>query len=232
MNHIQEEFLRNELTWLKSLSCEIHSTENYIVVKSDFSQSEDFNFILPRKIVQEKDLYKVMDQYKIKYLKIATPTLIDLKLNPAMICLKTHDLNFKASAPLSNFRKLCNKKKGIWLSDSIPWKYSTPSNRFFSQNIVPFTICFNQYEIGQVCLVILNNNIGIYDLEIYKEFQKQGLGNNFLKELLSMNNESDIGNIFIQTWNENTIARRLYSSNGFNVVGKYRYYTYAEELYY
>ncbi len=51
MNLIQEKFLQNELVWLKSLLCEIHLTENYIIVKSDFSKSEDFNFIFLRKIV-------------------------------------------------------------------------------------------------------------------------------------------------------------------------------------
>ncbi|HGT1241577.1 TPA: GNAT family N-acetyltransferase, partial [Enterococcus faecium] len=216
MNLIQEKFLQNELVWLKSLSCEIHSTENYIIVKSDFSQSEDFNFIFPRKVVQEKDLYMIMDQYKIKYLKIATPTLIDLKLTSAMTCLKTYDLNFNANASLSNFRKLCSKKKGIRLSANIPWKYNDLPNRIFSSNVVPFTICFNQYEVGQFCLVILKSNIGIYDLQIYKEFQNQGFGNEFLEELLLVKNELEIGNIFIQTWNQNIIAKQLYSSKGFN----------------
>ncbi|WP_407960431.1 hypothetical protein [Enterococcus faecium] len=107
MNLIQEKFLQNELVWLKSLSCEIHSTENYIIVKSDFSQSEDFNFIFPRKVVQEKDLYMIMDQYKIKYLKIATPTLIDLKLTSAMTCLVymiyRYIKNFKIKALEMNF---------------------------------------------------------------------------------------------------------------------------------
>ncbi|MFD2728418.1 GNAT family N-acetyltransferase [Enterococcus camelliae] len=89
-------------------------------------------------------------------------------------------------------------------------------------------MCFNQYEVGQVCLVMFDNHIGIYDFEIYKEFQKQGFGNEFLKELLLTNNESDIGNIYIQTWNQNIIAKQLYSSNGFSVIGKYHYYMVTE----
>ncbi|HGT1247375.1 TPA: hypothetical protein ACMV4W_002591, partial [Enterococcus faecium] len=59
--------------------------------------------------------------------------------------------------------------------------------------------------------------------------QNQGFGNEFLEELLLVKNELEIGNIFIQTWNQNIIAKQLYSSKGFNVIGKYQYYTYTEE---
>lgn len=50
-----EDFLRNELIWLASIRCEIIENDSYIIVKNKTINTEDFNFLFLKKIIDERN---------------------------------------------------------------------------------------------------------------------------------------------------------------------------------
>lgn len=89
-----EDFLRNELIWLASIRCEIIENDSYIIVKNKTINTEDFNFLFLKKIIDERKLIRIMKNHHLQFLKV-TENIDQVYVN--FIKLSTTDINYVAN---------------------------------------------------------------------------------------------------------------------------------------
>ncbi|ADA65451.1 Hypothetical protein NCDO2118_1814 [Lactococcus lactis subsp. lactis NCDO 2118] len=89
-----EDFLRNELIWLASIRCEIIENDSYIIVKNKTINTEDFDFLFLKKIIDERKLIRIMKNHHLQFLKV-TENIDQVYVN--FIKLSTTDINYVAN---------------------------------------------------------------------------------------------------------------------------------------
>lgn len=218
--NLNKKFLKNELIWLASIGCEINETDFYIIVKNKLIKTEYFNFLLLKKSISERKIIKIMKNHHLQFLKVAEK--IESYTN--FIKESTEDINYVASYNREALDFLMRKRDNLYLSSEKKWAVIFPQDRLFSKTIVPYTICWGSDRIGKICLVFLDDTIGIYDFEIYPPFRNKGYAKQFFLSLLNRGSNSQVGQVFIQTWRENISANTLYLSQGFKVLEHYYYF--------
>lgn len=216
-----EDFLRNELIWLASIRCEIIENDSYIIVKNKTINTEDFNFLFLKKIIDERKLIRIMKNHHLQFLKV-TENIDQVYVN--FIKLSTTDINYVANYNKKALDFLKEKSDGLYLSSEKKWVAIFPQERLFSKNIIPYNIYLGNDIVGKVCLVFLGETIGIYDFEIYPPFRNMGYAKQFFLLLLDRNKNSEKQKVFIQTWRENISANTLYLSQAFKVFDNYYYF--------
>jgi len=208
---------------MHSIGCEIHDRDDIIVVRNKNIPAEDFNYIQPKISLPIERVICYLTKYRLKYLKITNDYQLPkdffniFKKNPI------EDYNYYSLYSKNKLISLLKKDCCLYLDNGITWRSIHPLNRKFYKNIIPYSICYKEKPVGRVCLVHYENSIGLYDFEIYEEYQNQGIGKKFLAFLCD-NNSSDNNIAFIQTWSGNKVAKRLYENAGFRLISSDSYY--------
>lgn len=219
--NLNENFLRNELIWLDSIGCEIFESEFYIIVKNEVIKTEDFNFIFLKKMMEEEQLISLMQSHKLRFLR----TIDDVTASYLRFYrMPTSDINYVAFYNEEALERLQKQGNDLYLSLEKKWTAIFPKERIFSKTIIPYTLCLGDLVIGKVCLVFSDENIGIYDFEVYPSFRKKGYAKLFFSLLLSKGKNMKKGEIYIQSWRENIPANNLYLSEGFKFMSNYYYF--------
>ncbi|MDD2805762.1 MAG: GNAT family N-acetyltransferase [Elusimicrobiales bacterium] len=101
-------------------------------------------------------------------------------------------------------------------------RQSDANRDFTAGDFSPVKFFKGQAEAGRVNLLTSGKFVGIFDLFIKKEYRGAGLGRAFLRELLRSKQRNSF---FIQTWEDNSAALKLYLSLGFKIVDRYLYFS-------
>lgn len=213
-DNVSFKIMNNEIEWLKSIGCEIQYQDGGIKIEREDLQTEDFNFFVGSS--QSESCIR-LSQMMLGFEK-EEAHLLSLKYEKQ----KVYDINYffsnRAGTPFDNMYIFEDIPFEKWGNDGV----ARNSNRFTKY----YNIWYKEKNIGKFS-VIVTNIVGIYDFEIFNEYQRLGHGVNVLRAIMSQTKYD----LYIQTWSENDGARRCYEKAGFKEYEiLYRYNIPAKEI--
>lgn len=215
--------INNLIYWMKSIGCNVLITDNYISVNRPDFNGSDFNFCLPlssnAEIYDSKHIkIDIFDKSKAHSL-MNNGYIRDDSSDIQLIRYKESNCSFK----LENIFISNNNELHLRIADFKEWCSDTYNiSRVFDDVVKPYFIYNSKNEkIGKICLCYYADILGIYDFEIFKEYQSHGYGYKALDLVYQISNTS----VFIETWEENAQALRLYKKSGFEIVDQLCTYT-------
>lgn len=110
--NLNKKFLKNELIWLTSIGCEIIETDSYIIVKNKLIKTEDFNFLLLKRIIPEIKIIKIMKNHHLQFLKVAEKIVSYTNF----IKERTEDINYVANYNREALDFLMKKSDNLYIS--------------------------------------------------------------------------------------------------------------------
>lgn len=216
-----------ESVWLEHIGCKFKKADCGFSVSNPHNTSEDFNYFLLKKlppkainfptikIRQSDDKNLLLSKYLMEK-GFEKTTCDDVQLVYRSSC------QLADSSPPVHFDPAGLK---VEISEPKDWiennKYDL--NRDFSVGAFsPVKLVRDKTVIGRANLLRLKRFIGIFDLFIEKKRRGAGIGRWFLAHLL----RNEAGELyFIQTWEKNSAALKLYTSLGFKIADRYLYFS-------
>lgn len=193
-----------------------------IIFKSDLVVFESF---------EDTNILSIVKQFKMTRIRLTKLMMMDTHISYK---------NTKFRAEFDMFRKNKDEKRRRDIQNLI----------FNEDSRVPLStqdIFFDEkqdYYVDDLCVFIKvdNKTIGygqvIYNREVFmivnfgiiEEYRSKGYGRELIIKLIELSNEKGIDNLYIRVDDNNILAKKLYTSVGFNEVGNFTTWLWSKKL--
>lgn len=110
---------------------------------------------------------------------------------------------------------------------TVPWSRSNFESAFDADNTRIFALISQDGTMcGFACLLIIDYEAEILNIAVRQNHRNKGYGKLLMKHMLDLCDSSSISSVYLEVRESNLSARRLYTQNGFEIIGlRKRYYT-------
>ncbi len=116
------------------------------------------------------------------------------------------------------------------ISFSVPWSETSFYNEVHKPRALPRVAVLGDTIVGYLCSEYVGDECHILNLAVHPEYRKQGIANALVEHILEELRLKACRFLYLEVRASNYLAKRLYQSFGFKIVGtRKRYYIHPVE---
>jgi [ribosomal protein S18]-alanine N-acetyltransferase len=101
-----------------------------------------------------------------------------------------------------------------------PWSYDAFRSDLNNEMAWPLVAVIDDIVVGYACLYIVAGEVQIGNFAVSTDYRKQGIAKVMMNEIIKITQDRKCDSIFLEVRESNVPAQNLYSSFGFNSVGR------------
>jgi [ribosomal protein S18]-alanine N-acetyltransferase len=101
-----------------------------------------------------------------------------------------------------------------------PWSYDAFKSDLNNEMAWPIVAVIDDVVVGYTCLYIVAGEVQIGNFAVAIDYRNQGIAKVMMNEVIKITQDRKCDSIFLEVRESNLPAQKLYSSFGFNSVGR------------
>ncbi len=110
------------------------------------------------------------------------------------------------------------------ISFSLPWSETSFYNEIHKPRTLPKVAVINESVVGYVCSEYVGDECHILNLAVHPDYRKQGIANALVEYILEELKLKACRFLYLEVRASNYVAKKLYQSFGFKIVGTRKNY--------